>query len=251
MSTPAWNDLLRLPEKPAGWAYLAGSNRAHLRWMLVASMLVAAVVVMVHAVGDDWWGAAPWIAVLVYGVVLIGIRDRPFFRRRSDDFLLGLVLFVLAAIATTLPDAVGVFIFSSLMLPMFLLLLRWRGTRLAALAAGLLAVALWSGFRARGETTIALLVLAPVLIGAQAWIGWRLTRRRLAVFFDEYRRQASVERDRARMSEELSDARAVQLSMLPHESPELAWVDVASASLPAWSSPMPIGFAVAARPILW
>lgn len=183
-------------------------------------MVCSAVIVMFELVGDSPLGATPWIAVLVYGLLLITLGDRPSFRRHSDDFLLGLLLLVLGAIGWMIPDPVGLFVSSSLIFPLFFVLLRWRGTRLLVLAVALLATALSSALRSEGEIQIALLILSPPLVGGMAWVGWRRTQRRLAAFYDEYRRQASVERDRVRMSEELSAARDVQLSMLPREPPE-------------------------------
>lgn len=233
MRAPVWNELLHLPERSAGHEYLSFGNRLQLRWMLAASMVTAAVVVLVHVVEGDWLGAAPWIAVLAYDVFLIGIRGRPTYRRHSDDLQLGLVVLVLLAIAATLPEPNAVWAFAGCVFPVFLILLRWRGSRLLILAGALLATSSWAILRVEDESRIPQLTVGIFLIAAMTWIGWKLTGRRLAGFYDEFRRQVGVERDRARMSEELSDARAVQLSMLPRSSPKLPWVDVACACLPA------------------
>ena len=233
MRAPAWTELLHLPERVAGHEYLSSGNRRHVHWMLAASMAAASVVVLAHVVESNWLGAAPWLAVLAYSVFLIGVRGRPVFRRHSDEFQLGLVILVLLAIAATLPEPAGVWAFAGVVFPGFLVLLRWRGTRLLVLAGTLLAISSWAANRAEDDARLPILLVGVFLIGAMTWFGWRLTGRRLAGFYAEFRRQVGVERDRARMSEELSDARAVQLSMLPRDSPELPWVDAASACLPA------------------
>ena len=61
MRSPAWPELLRLPEEEAGHEYLSFGNRLHQRWMLAAAMVAAAVTALVHVIESDWLGAAPWL----------------------------------------------------------------------------------------------------------------------------------------------------------------------------------------------
>src|SRR6185295_429311 len=58
----------------------------------------------------------------------------------------------------------------------------------------------------------------------------QLARRR---FLEVWRKEHSRHRERLRMREEIEYARKIQLSMLPQRAPELDWIDLAAASLPA------------------
>jgi sigma-B regulation protein RsbU (phosphoserine phosphatase) len=58
----------------------------------------------------------------------------------------------------------------------------------------------------------------------------QLERRR---FLAVWRREHSRHRERLRMREEIEYARKIQLSMLPQGAPDLGWLDLAAASLPA------------------
>ena len=58
----------------------------------------------------------------------------------------------------------------------------------------------------------------------------QLDRKR---FLNVWRREYSRARERLRMREEIDYARKIQLSMLPQTAPQLSWIDLAAASLPA------------------
>ena len=81
--------------------------------------------------------------------------------------------------------------------------------------------------------------LGPALLGAVplhaccAGLGFLLTRRFRRRFEEQWRRQVSATREQLRVRDELALARTVQLSMLPAALPELPWLDVAAACLPA------------------
>ncbi|HEV7787006.1 MAG TPA: PP2C family protein-serine/threonine phosphatase, partial [Thermoanaerobaculia bacterium] len=52
-------------------------------------------------------------------------------------------------------------------------------------------------------------------------------------FLGVWRKESSRHRERLRMREEIEYARKIQLSMLPQGAPEIDWLDLAAASLPA------------------
>ncbi|HEV8631566.1 MAG TPA: SpoIIE family protein phosphatase, partial [Thermoanaerobaculia bacterium] len=66
-----------------------------------------------------------------------------------------------------------------------------------------------------------------------AALGTLLTRRAKARFLADWRERQRTRREQARVREELALAREVQLSMLPAGVPDLPWLDVAAACLPA------------------
>jgi hypothetical protein len=81
--------------------------------------------------------------------------------------------------------------------------------------------------------------VVPALVGAVplhvlcGGIGLLLTRRFRGRFHVLWQRQVVAVREQLRLRDELALARQVQLSMLPAALPQLPWLDVAAACLPA------------------
>ncbi len=82
---------------------------------------------------------------------------------------------------------------------------------------------------ARFEHVVSATVANAVALGVGLYIARRISRRFLA----EWREARGGAREQIRMRQELESAREIQLSMLPRETPELEWVDLASVSIPA------------------
>jgi sigma-B regulation protein RsbU (phosphoserine phosphatase) len=76
---------------------------------------------------------------------------------------------------------------------------------------------------------IAISVNAAVWLAVSVGLS-QLNRRR---FLSVWRREHARNRERLRMREEIEYARKIQLSMLPQGAPDVAWLDLAAASLPA------------------
>jgi hypothetical protein len=92
---------------------------------------------------------------------------------------------------------------------------------LAALAAGI-------QVKDEGATVAAAFLSAFCLLIALA-----TGKRFKGAFLKEWEREAGHARERERLRDELERARSIQLSMLPRQAPELAWLDIAGLSLPA------------------
>jgi sigma-B regulation protein RsbU (phosphoserine phosphatase) len=92
----------------------------------------------------------------------------------------------------------------------------------------------WIGMRqlsvAVDQDAIAGLSAMSVICLATAIGVTQLDRKR---FLAVWRREHSRYRERTRMREEIDYARKIQLSMLPQSAPQLDWIDLAAASLPA------------------
>jgi serine phosphatase RsbU (regulator of sigma subunit) len=92
----------------------------------------------------------------------------------------------------------------------------------------------WVGLPAEGdpisaEDVTALSVMTAVFLGLAALLT-QLEKRR---FLTVWRREHARSRERLRMREEIEYARKIQLSMLPQAPPEMGWIELAGASLPA------------------
>jgi serine phosphatase RsbU (regulator of sigma subunit) len=85
----------------------------------------------------------------------------------------------------------------------------------------------------RSKERVAILIATAIInilcAGTEILMSVRL-RREIAGDWGERRRHA---REQLRMRDELQYARQLQISMLPERPPQLAWVDVAGASVPA------------------
>jgi serine phosphatase RsbU (regulator of sigma subunit) len=82
------------------------------------------------------------------------------------------------------------------------------------------------------------LVLPGILVSAAynaiaLGIGLWLTRRFRRSFLEEWSVARQAHQERARMRQELDFARELQLAMLPRETPQVPWLDIAALSLPA------------------
>lgn len=88
------------------------------------------------------------------------------------------------------------------------------------------------------ERSLASIVL-PVLLSSLSinaialGVGLFLTRRFRNEFLGEWSAARAAYEERSRMRQELEFAREIQLGMLPLESPEIDWLDIAALSLPA------------------
>src|SRR5207247_11209822 len=75
----------------------------------------------------------------------------------------------------------------------------------------------------------------PVVVTSafSLFFGGLPSRRTRAQTIQDWTTRRTGAREQVRMRNELQYAREVQLSMLPHSSPAIEWVDVAGTSLPA------------------
>jgi hypothetical protein len=121
--------------------------------------------------------------------------------------------------------------------PLLLVLLRLRGSDaplLAVGAVGVSAIRIFAGGLEQGpEAFWGPLVGIAIVNAAAGGVGWAWTRRQLGRFIAEWSVASSRERESSRMREELEDARAIQLAMLPSSAPEIGWLGLQGMSLPA------------------
>lgn len=126
--------------------------------------------------------------------------------------------------------------------PMAMLLYRFSPSEFILLHGTYFAVAVverWTAW-AFGQTNQSLTdFVIPVCLGALSInaivLGTELflTRRFRRDFLREWKAARESYQERSRMRQELEFAREIQLSMLPKESPNLEWLDIATVSLPA------------------
>lgn len=124
-----------------------------------------------------------------------------------------------------------------LLSPLLLLLLRLRGSDAPLLAVGAVGISgiriLAGGLEEAPDSFWGPFIGIAIFNALAAWGGWATTRRQLGDFIAEWSVASTRERESSRMREELEDARAIQLAMLPSAAPEIAWLELQGMSLPA------------------
>jgi len=228
---------IRLPWPSAVQRHLDDRNWGVLRRVLVVFGPGAAVAVVALLSEGHRWRALAWgLAFAWSGAIFVG-RTSALFERRFRDVLVIWIGLQSLAIALTMPAAEAGAVFSGFVFPFAFIALRLRAREVAGLGSLWGATLVWSLSRPEmaddGGARVALGVVGGLLLLALAALGLKLTRGVMERFSEEWYEAVARETERSRMREELQDARAIQLSMLPTAGPSLDWVDWSAASLPA------------------
>ncbi|MES1244566.1 MAG: PP2C family protein-serine/threonine phosphatase [Acidobacteriota bacterium] len=230
------DELVQLPEPLALQRHFDAKNYRAFRWLLALAMFLT-VVGTVEAFTSRRYAVAVLILTNeLVAVALIFVRRERFYSTWFRQILLGFFFLemVVGKAATLGGEAIPLFIPLTFALIAFRLRLiehlmvygtLWVVAVLPLDKSGLpSASALPGGGDIAGITVnvIITLVLAMVLSQVER-------RRFLLVWRTEHARS----RERLRMREEIEYARKIQLSMLPQLPPDIGWVELAAASLPA------------------
>ena len=171
-------------------------------------------------------------------LALIPARKTERFRRAFSTLLFALLsLESLLWIVLASEDGLAIAYCVAVVAPA-LLLLRFRTMEqltIAAVAIGAMSMR-WIALAAPAEgepPSLGGLVAVGIIDFLAAAIGSSITTRERQEFTTRLRMAASRERERLRMREELHDARAIQLAMLPREAPPVAGLDIAGVCVPA------------------
>lgn len=172
-------------------------------------------------------------------LALAPARRRPIFRRLFPVVLFGFLI-VECSLWLLLASEEGLAVgFAMAFIAPLLVVLRLRGVEqlsLAVVTVGAFGLR-WLAVPATadGEPSASLASFVAVTIGTviAAAIGWSATQRSRQEFLISWRQIATRERERLRMREEIHDARAIQLAMLPAAAPEIIGLDVAGVCVPA------------------
>ncbi len=251
MKETSIDDLVQLPEALALQKHFDAKNFSRLRWLLLLVAVLALVGLAVAAatrVSAVRVGFYALNLVAVLGFIAV-YRER-FFERHFRQILVG-YFFVQMCLPElwTVQSGVEAQLQLGGLFPLVLMAFRLRLLEhLVLYGAFWVAEALhWGpgGLEATGgaaaaamaggpaaetqqlEVVIAMLT-AACLVGAGVLT--QVDKRR---FLAVWRREHSRARERLRMREEIDYARKIQLSMLPQAPPDIAWLDLSAASLPA------------------
>jgi serine phosphatase RsbU (regulator of sigma subunit) len=236
MKAPSIDELVQLPEPLALQRHFDARNYRVFRWLLALAILLT-IPGTVEAFTTRRYAVAGLVLVnLLVIVALIFVRRERFYSTWFRQILLGFFFLemVVAKASTLGGETLPLFIPLAFALIAFRLRIiehlmiygtLWVVTVLPLDKSGLpSASALPDGGDLAGITVVTILsaVFAMVLTQVEK-------RRFLLVWRTEHARS----RERLRMREEIEYARKIQLSMLPQLPPDIGWVELAAASLPA------------------
>jgi len=236
--TAELQDLVLLDSDAALRRHLDARNYQRGRWLWWILLLIS-FGGLVHAIESGSWlritaASVSFVALLA----LIPTRRLEAFERNLSALLLAL-LSLQILLWMLMPTEEGLAIaFGTAFVPLSLLLLRLRGIEELGIVGVTLGAAVLRMLAVAGEEggpsmSVGGLVGIGVMVVLAAAIGWSVTTRARQDFLLQWRQAASRERERLRMREELQDARAVQLAMLPAVAPEIPGLDLAGVCVPA------------------
>jgi len=237
MKAPTLDELVLSPEPLAIQRHFDARNYRVFRWLMVLVFFCSLGGIGFSADHREGFALAVYILDAVAGVALFILRGRDLFVRNFRQILL-IYLFgqlLVLKLATSHARDGGHVPF--LLVAFLLLLFRLRASEHLMLFAALWVTAVfplgWIGVSQAApidQDGLVLISVVVVICLATALGVTQLDRKR---FLAVWRKEHARHRERLRMREEIDYARKIQLSMLPQTGPQLDWMDLAAASLPA------------------
>lgn len=237
MKAPSIDELVQLPEPLALQRHFDVKNYRYFR-LILGLVLMLALVVTVEAASKRRFGLMALTVVdLVAAVLLVLLRRERFYTLYFRQIMLGFLALQVVAIKVvnlTSDDSTTVFI------PVMFAML---GFRLRFIEHLMVYVLLWltavfpltsqgwpsAEALASADDFISVSIVGAVCLMLSSFVTHLERKRFLGIWRTEHARS----RERLRMREEIEYARKIQLSMLPQLPPDIGWVELAAASLPA------------------
>ena len=234
MKAPSLDELVQLPEPLALQRHFDARNYRVFRWVL-ALVLLGSLPGIATAVTRQWTLQLVFFLLnLVVALLLLLLRRERFYATWFRQMLLGfsfwqIVVMRVASLRMVEPEPF--FVMAAVVLVLYRLRVSEHLMLFGALwVAAVLPLPFVTALGApAGENTVAFTALTLVCL-VFALLFTHLERRR---FLLGWRIEHTRSRERLRMREEIEYARKIQLSMLPQLPPDIGWIELAAASLPA------------------
>lgn len=238
MKAPTLDELVLLPEPLAVQRHFDARNYRVFRWMLVLVTILCVAGIGVSTDRHDGYGLAIYIVDALVCVALFILRDREVFARNFRQVLLVFLFFQIVVLKFATSHAQDGDHVQFILAGFVLLAFRLRVSEYLMLFAVFWGTAVfpleWIGLRrvavATDQDAVAAVSIMTLICMVTAMGVTQLDRKR---FLAVWRKEHFRHRERLRMREEIEYARKIQLSMLPQSAPQLDWIDLAAASLPA------------------
>ena len=238
MKAPTLDELVLLPEPLALHRHFDARNYRVFRWLSILAVMLSLAGIGVSTDLHDPFGIALYAANALLGIALFVLRDREIFARNFRQILLVYLFVQIVALKFTTAHIQDGEHLPFILVGFLLLAFRLRVAEHLMLFAAFWGTAVfplaWVGLRrvsvpADQDALVAITVMSLICLLTGVGVT-QLDRKR---FLAGWRKEHSRHRERLRMREEIDYARKIQLSMLPQGAPQLDWMDLAAASLPA------------------
>src|SRR4051794_33802717 len=237
MKAPTLDELVLSPEPLAVQRHFDARNYRVFRWLMLVVFFLSLAGIGVSADRHEVFGLAVYILDAVAGAALFILRGRELFARNFRQILLVYLFSQLLVLKLATSHARDGGHLPFVLVAFLLLLFRLRASEHLMLYAALWVTAVfplgWIGVQRAAtldQDGLVLISVMAVICLATALGVTQLDRKR---FLGVWRKEHARHRERTRMREEIDYARKIQLSMLPQSGPQLDWMDLAAASLPA------------------
>ncbi|HSK78698.1 MAG TPA: PP2C family protein-serine/threonine phosphatase [Thermoanaerobaculia bacterium] len=237
MKAPTPDELVLLPEPLALQRHFDAKNDRVLRWLVLFVALMSLGGIAGGLEAGKPFAAVVYVLNLLLNLGVFALRSRELYVRSARQIHLVYLFTEILALKFTSTlmggESIPIFIMAAFLFLAFRLRVSehlllygtfWVAAVFPAGWLGLPADAGLSQGDTAAVTSVSILCLIVTLVFSQ------LDRRR---FLAGWRRESSRYRERIRMREEIEYARKIQLSMLPQGAPNVEWLDLAAASLPA------------------
>ena len=240
MKAPAIDELVALPEPLAVQRHFDARNYRLFRWLLGLNLIIFLPAIGTALNRGLFVSLAFYLAGLLVTMALIGARQtqlyETWFRQVLLAYLLGCV--ILQKVASLASDGNQDPLPGFFLAAFVFLVFRLRFTEQLMLygsiwVAGVMPIDSSGHLSTLAFPDLGQIIGLSTIVGICLLIAFVLTQIERRRFLVVWRREHSRARERERMREEIDTARRIQLSMLPQGAPDLRWLDVAAASLPA------------------
>lgn len=236
MKAPTLDELVLSPEPLAVQRHFDARNYRVFRWLMLLVFFCSLAGIGVSADHQEVFALVVYILDAVAGVALFILRGRDLFGRNFRQILLVYLFSQLLVLKLATSHARDGGHVPFVLVAFVLLLFRLRASEHLMLYAALWVTAVfplgWLGVQSApiDQDGLVLISVITVICLVTALGVTQLDRKR---FLTVWRKENARYRERTRMREEIDYARKIQLSMLPQTGPQLDWMDLAAASLPA------------------
>jgi serine phosphatase RsbU (regulator of sigma subunit) len=238
VKAPSLDELVLLPETTAVQRHFDARNYRFFRWLLGLALLMF-LPAIAEALEKSWFFAlAVYVTGLLLTMGLVAARQTQLYETWFRQVLIAYLFFLIFVCRLVSLDSDSGIIPFFILLPMLFAFFRLRlSEELMLFGTSWTAAMLplnrsgWFAAAALPDTHHVLAIsITTSLFLAGTLVLTQVEKRR---FLAGWRREHIRARERERMREEIDTARRIQLSMLPQAHPNVPWIDLAAASLPA------------------
>lgn len=236
MRSLTMDDLVLLPEAEAIQKHLDLKNHGVFDRLLILFGLWAVVSTALAVLHKDMLALAAAAASLVAVFAVLALRETAWFERYFRYLLIDFYLLQLVLLVLPLGPVDPALAIAGVAAPFLLVTLRLRVSETLILFGACWGMSAFLVFRRASAGTAwgsEALITTGVASAIALALSLAATARERRAFLRDWRREAAHHRERSRLRTEVEYARRIQVGMLPQSNPDLGWLELSAASLPA------------------